>query len=126
PTSVVYPNRNTHTDTIHPPTPGSAASNASATAAVLVWPERYAPVTKIDSAEMLDVTNDTVNTSMTALSPCVIGSRLIAVPYATAAVPYPASFAYTPRARPYRIPTKMASVPPAVARNENASRTTSA
>ena len=34
------------------------------------------------------------------------------MPYATAAVPYPASFAYTPRARPYRIATKMASVPP--------------
>ena len=44
--------------------------NPAATAAVLVSPDCHAPVRRIVSAEMLDVTNDTMNVSMTALRPC--------------------------------------------------------
>jgi len=60
---------------------------------VLVWPDCQTPLTRIVSALIDEVTNDTTKTSMTAFSPCCVGEALFAVPYATAAVPYPASFA---------------------------------
>ena len=67
--------------------------NAAATAALDVAPLCHAPVSRMVMALIVEVTNDTMNTSMTALSPCCTGCALCAVPYATAAVPYPASFA---------------------------------
>src|SRR3979409_2261994 len=49
-------------------------SKACATTAVLVSPERQTPVTRMVSALMLEVTKETMKTSITALSPCWRGS----------------------------------------------------
>ena len=52
--------------TTQPPTTGTAWLKAAATAAVLVRPERQTPVTRIVSALIVEVTNETTNTSSTA------------------------------------------------------------
>ena len=62
-------------------------SKAAATTAVLVSPDRHTPLTRIVRALMEEVTNEMMNTSITALRPCCTGSWLRAVPYTTAAVP---------------------------------------
>ena len=60
--------------------PGIAASNARATAAVLVWPDFHAPVSRTVIPVSVHVPNDTMNVSMTAFSPCCTGVLLRAVP----------------------------------------------
>ena len=92
----MYPKSSAQNATIQPPAIGIAASNADATAAVLVTngvPACRAiidcsatPLTRIVSALIVAVTNDTTNTSITACNPCTTGVSDFAVPYATAAV----------------------------------------
>ena len=60
---------------------------AAVTAALLVGPMCHTPVRRIVNALIVAVTNDTMNTSITACMPYCDGSLLLAVPYATAAVP---------------------------------------
>jgi len=55
-------------------------SKACATAAVLFRPVVQAPVTRMVSALIDEVTNETTNTSMIAFSPCCTGRSLRAVP----------------------------------------------
>ena len=57
-----------------------AVLKAWATAAVLVGPDFQAPLTRMVSALMEEVTNETMNTSITAFSPCCAGRSLRAVP----------------------------------------------
>ena len=52
----------------------------AATAAVLVRPDCHAPVRRIVIALIVDVTNETMNISITAFSPCCAGWVLCAVP----------------------------------------------
>jgi hypothetical protein len=54
--------------------------NATATAAELVVPDCHAPVSSSTIALIVDVMNDTMNTSITAFSPCCTGCLLAAVP----------------------------------------------
>ena len=44
---------------------------------MLVRPERQTPLTRMVSALMVEVTKETMNTSITAFSPCWTGSRLL-------------------------------------------------
>jgi hypothetical protein len=73
--------------TIQPPTPGMAELKAAGIASGPDAPVFHTPVSKIDSALIVDVTKVMMNTSIMAARPCWSGRWLFAVPYVTAAVP---------------------------------------